>query len=111
MFSAGLSRHEDEGHASKSRRDVDQMLQYFEPRHDRQVDIAQYEIGFFFEDGEKTFLTIVRSTQVETAVAEFCSDCRSGLAVGFDAQNFLHARSCHASPQMRLHATQTGAVL
>src|SRR5262249_50585480 len=103
MFLASLSGHEHERHASKARGDIDQPLQYFESGHDRQVHIEQHEIGVFFEDCDKPFLTVVGSTRLETAVAEFFDDCRGGLAVGLDTQNLLHARSCHAPPQMTSH--------
>ena len=103
IFSAGLSGHEHKRHASEARGDVDQSLRYFESRHDRQIDIAQYEVGLFFQDCDKPFLTVVGSTRLETAVAEFFGDCRSSLAVGFDAQNFLLAGLCHAPPRMTSH--------
>src|SRR5215831_10878717 len=53
IFSAGLSGHEHKRHASEARGDIDQSLQYFESRHDRQIDIAQYEVGLFFQDCDK----------------------------------------------------------
>src|SRR5262249_25754157 len=64
----------------------------------------------FFEDCDKPFLTVVGSTRLETAVAEFFGDCRGGLAVGRDAQNFLLTRSCHAPPRMTSRRSP-GAIL